>query len=543
MPIHFAEKQPDVYMLSTIYDSATDGAIDSDHGKFVPAVGSVVNDVTVDPPQAWVVTAVDPVTYDSTLKPMSSLLESGGIDRLVTYNNKHLMLFFDTRTTPTKLRVDSNVMIYGDKSVNYKLFRLNGDGTETCISLYIDGTDTVVGQIVPVNELTSQVGSGIRHPIDCYTSEAIVADDIIYMRVYDAADTMTMEVKLISKEVSLLTDLESNSTVITGYDVSANQQLGDGTFILFGGQNRDDLAIFPKLTFNDGRILDAPLGSDAFMYNYDAINTDIVGSEYDVLFKQFLNPDMVSAISGGNGVFVDVTKTVRIVAPNGGVASKLVAAIYWNGTSYSIKYIAYFEERNKILDVTTSITYTSGSFDSSAVAHGNAQTFSVACVLVDDDGNNYTHSQDFNITTYADTNTPRYINIDTVDPVLIYNQHDINHTMPLLKYNGTSKLYSVPVGMFATDEKFVENFYINHAPAPVGNESVAPNPTHFIVRDITDLITKTVAPIEIGDYANEFNLVGTDGQYTNGTVYVEFLEYVGGVYTSLGGGPVQVTTI
>ena len=279
MPVTFADREPDVYKLEDIYDPEIHGTTNTANGKFIPAVGSIVVDLTTPTANAFalfVVVSVNDGThllpYQCTLKPIA-LSQMSIIDKLFTYGNDAYMLYYDTRTDPTTLSISSNLMLLGDNSSQYILYKHELDGTKTPLSINRDSGGNITGNYVPIVETASP---GVRRPNHCETTLPLNDNDLVTMEVYDSALTKNMDIILISKRATTLNDLNANNSIITGFDVSCNQEKVTGEFKVFPGQNKDDLAIFPKLTFSTGEELIVPVDDAVcFMYGWENINTDL----------------------------------------------------------------------------------------------------------------------------------------------------------------------------------------------------------------------------------------------------------------------------
>jgi hypothetical protein len=89
---------------------------------------------------------------------------------------------------------------------------------------------------------------------------------------------------------------------------------------------------------------------------------------------------------------------------------------------------------------------------------------------------------------------------------------------------------------------FLDNFYYNAEPPKNGNESVAPAPTHFIVRT-TEGIPLLPTELSINSFSDELKLASiTDepNRYVGSTLIVEFLKIDNDKTEILYGVPVDV---
>ena len=567
----FGERDPKVYRLDQIYDPDIDGLDPEASGKTIPAVGSVVLDMSVvssgEPIPAYSVVSVDQTTYKSTLRPLTSIIELDAIpDRILSYGNDKHMLYYDDDTNPTSLRIDSNLMILGDNSAEYILYKRNvSTGEEEVISMYIDANNQIQGERVPIIETPVP---GVRRGNDCFTSVPLEDNDLIIMKVFDASGIQIMELTLVAKQATILNDLDASIDVVTGFDVSANQQLATGEFVLFVGQNKEDLAIFPELEFSTGEKLTVPVDDMvSFMYGWDLVKTDLAGCEYDVLFKYYLNDHVLSTIAEGDRVrFVTKTKTVVIQYRNQYGFSKVSVLPKWNPTTnqYDLRFFAYYQTRGGFEDITTTVEFINGtSFDGSATKWGEKQHCVIRAEMPTNLGTTANYEQTFYITCTepgmpsapirdvdghiinSGTNeNENYLIQAEEDSVLVYGSNDGNHNRPVINYDETLEQYFIPTSEFISADKFLEFFYIDAEPPFIPpNESIAPDPTHFTIRNINTgaVILPDVIPVE--NYHQLMSFITTPGspeQFSDTSVVVEFLLQQGTGYQVLYGVPVEV---
>ena len=547
--ILFNDREPTVYKLADIYDPAVDGSDPEKSGKFVPAVGSVVLDMSVPidhPIPAYSVVAVDETTYASTLRPLTSLIEIDAIpDRVMSYGNDILMLYYDDRTNPTSLRIDSNLLLIGDNSAEYILYKTNQTtGLDEPISLYIDANNHPQGERVPIVETATP---GTRRCVDCFTSVPLVDNDKIKLKIFDAVGVQIMEVELITKRSTILNDLASSMDVVTGFDVRANQEKPTGEFILYRGQNKDDLAIFPELEFSTGEKLIVPIDNAvSFMYGWEDIKTDMVGCEYDLLFKYYLTDHLLSTIaSGGDVRFVTATKTIIVENIDQVGYTKISIIPYFDNTvnEYRLKFFAYYQTRGGFEDVTSKVAIIGPALDMTSVSYGVWQSSTLRVPMDDGLGNLINFDQDFMIQFNAYHSNENWLIKKEDSSVLVYGANDGTHNRPVLRYDSSYRQYFFATSDYINKDKFLEFFYTNAEPPCVGpNESTPPIPTHFTIREMNQgsVILPDVIPIESYDQLMSLITLPTHpDQYNDTVVVVEFLKEETGGYQVLYGVPVD----
>jgi len=545
--ILFGNQPPDVFRLDQIYDPDIHGNNPDNSGLFVPAIGSVIVDTSVgfnEPIPIYIVVAVDPNTYKSTLKPATSILDIDSIpDRILSYGNDIYMLFYDDRNNPMALRIDSNLILFGNNAAEYKLLKRNDQGELNTISIYIDSNGQVVGDRVPIVETATP---GIRRGVDCYTSTPLQDNDLVTMEVFDASGILIMTVELICKRATILNDLESSTDIITGFDARANQEKPTGEFILFAGQNKEDLAIFPEIEFSTGERLVVPIDNmKSFMYGWEEVKSLYPGMQYDILFKYYLADNVQSTIAQGEHVrFVTRTKTVVIEQlPQYGISKISVLPVFdsVNGI-WTLRFYAYYNTRGGFEDVTSQVTYVNGTnFDGSLF--DTMQQLSIEVPQQDSLGNTVTYHQDFCITLHAFGSPVNYTIQETPTSVLIYGADDAAHNRPLINYDSALEQYFISTTRFINTERFIENFYTNAEPPFLPpDETIAPTPTHFTIRELSSGRIILADAIPVDQYGQLFSLItdSTPDQFNNSDVVVEFLIQQGTGYKIIYGVPVEV---
>jgi hypothetical protein len=537
--------QPDVYSIGQIYDPAIHtGSLE---GLTVPALTSLVVDNISIPGKyiLYTVDSVDPLTLASTLVTLHSVLT--GVDEndhILNYGNDTMMLFFDDRSTPTRLIVDSKFVLIGSASSEYRLVKVVGTD-RVVISVVIDGTGDIIGTNVPIIDTAVP---GVRKLSDCHTTHPIVNGEFIELEVYDSTGVLTTRLRLIAKQATVATDFSSSSNPIVGFGAEANQQIGQ-TWVIYVNQNPEDLTIFPEITYENGtKELIAVDNISTFIYGMEAVDSSIAGAEYHVMIKHFLADDIPSTITQGEGVrFLLYERFIRIVERGIFQYSKIMPIPLWNPTAneWELSYIGYFESRDSFEYLSNNaITYTGPAFD--GTAYGTEQPLTINASVDDGEGNISTYQQDFVIWLNGNGGVaPWTIADDNVTP-FIYGEESVIHNRPKLNYDVTRQTYFVPIASFPDNVSFLDNFYHRAEPPFVQPaETQEPTPSHFIVRDGVNGRVLTAAPVDIATYGGEFSLIsniGDNAQYNDATVIVEFLLEDGGNYGILFGVPVEVET-
>lgn len=542
----FSGTEPDVYSLSKIFDpDIHDPNAESSRGLVVPAVDSLVVDRTSSPGKLvlWIVKSVDPVTFKSTLELQHDVHEvDAGPDRLVSYGNDTLMLHFDDRSDPTRLIVDGKVVLVGNYSAEYRLVKIVGD-EEVIISFEIDNDGNIVSDRIPIVDTAV---SGIRRFADAHTSYNIEDGDFIRLEIYDTTGVLTTEVRLIAKRSATLNDYLSSSNPLVAFDATANQ-LNGSEWVLYKGQNPEDLTVWPEATYADGTKELVPINSvNCFIYGVDEIDTDTPGVYYNVIIKYFLADDVPSAIAQGeNNRFVITEEKIKIVNRQLFSYSKIQPVPKYNSVAsrWDLVFFAYDEDRDgfRILEP-TAVEYVGATFDGTAI--GQQQNLVIRSIV--DDGNGYeiAHVEEFTIQVNDPTSATPFLIAPDENSELIYGENTGTHHRPLVNYDASRGTYFIPTSDFADTTEYLDNFYYrSNPPRNPLTEQEPPVPTHFVMRDSTNGRILVSEPIAIGTYDQEFVLLSNTGnanQYNNKTIMVEFLQEISGTFTILVGVPVEV---
>ena len=558
----YGEDQARVYPLTRIYDPDVDGKDPSASGKIVPEVCSqIVDDTTGLHNQLYTVTAVDPETYKVTMVPTSIVMtEDAQPDRILSYGNDIYMLYYatvvitdNTGTTVrlTRLVIDNKLAFFGQHGAQYELIRTASDGTTTVVSQYFDTSNTPAGTRVPVVETAVP---GVRKCTNCYSYATFENGEQIALRIYDAAGILITVVQLITKEALILAELDDGVNPITGFDIVANQML-DGDIILYTNQNKAELALYPQITYADGTTQVVSIdGLSGFLYGLEDVSTIYPGASYTLTAKYYITDDIPSTIAEGEGVrYLACTKTVRIVNSSKYSISKISVIPVWqsNLDNYRLELFAYKENRRgfALLSKTATvdnfvpnlfeerqvITLHASQTPDSGVEEPYEQTLSIELRDINKKYPWFLMKDDYDSSdpTYGDNNNPH------VAPVIYYGPDRTTDDTVVNTYFIPEELFQATQTQTA-DEKFLENFYFNSCPPMIDQESVAPTPTHFTVRDPSSGICILTQPRSVEEFSKPLYLNANLDQYVNSTLVVEFWKEIDGGFDILYGVPVMV---
>lgn len=547
----FQQEGQGVYDYSEIYDPDVDGS--SSSGKIVPAVRSIVFDNRTTANTPYLVKAVDPTTYKVTYQdfPYKVIdLQSS----VFNYGNDVLMLYYDNRTSPKRLTVDAKLVIFGTSITSYRLVK-GSDVISYTLQQGSGGTSYAASQ-VPVSEVTDQYVDGVRKCDSCYTTISIADGDLITLELFDSTGVQVSSIVLVAKAATILNSLSAAMNPITGFTATANQVDGEDWF-LYKGQSKENLSIYPALTFADGTSFVVPADNNAcYIYGMEDVDTDQVGQRSTILVKYFINNryqvDPSLEVTAGEKRVLTSQHTIKIVdKPVGAISKVSILPVYdSNLAAYNLRFFAYNQNRNGVTDVTNRIVQAnastglcefvsgvlvSGSFNPKT--YGATQTFNVRFLASSIGDYSSYWEQTFKIilknpATVPTSGTGRdYWNIiDPDNTNIVYGVDTVDSSRPTIKWDATAVKHFIDTDEFATYEDFVDAFYTLASPPRLvsAGESQAPYPTHFRIRDLTgNALTSAIA---VASYHQGFliNASNTETPVSSGTLVVEFLYRVGG---------------
>lgn len=531
---------PGVYLYSQIYVSAIDHDPQTS-SKVVPAVGSIVS---FPGGIIRLVSSVDSITLDSSFSDIIVPFDDNMSNEVVNFGRDYLMLYYDPRQSPVSLTVDNKLVLVGENSVGYRILRTNFDGSTEVISIKLDTNGNVVnnGGIIPITE------TSVNHILLCgtgHTNHILTDGELVMMEVINSSGVVIMEIQLITKQATILNTLSLTNNPIVGFDAECSQIIGND-WVLYLDQNPNELSIFPYMTYADSSRQMTPVDNmSTFMYGFDSIITNYPGTRYEILIKHFLGPHDLSTIDEivDNKRFVTLIKTLIIDALEKYTYSKLQIVPVWNSvqSNYSLRWLAYYETRNAITDVTSSISYVAG-FSFNNALFNTEQELQVVVPYTNPDGSTSNFTQSFWLTLTTPGSIEPYLIKSAVDGIA-YGSQNANYSRPVMMYDTDLQQYFIPSTIFTTEQVFLTNFYNNSSPPwLISTETQPPTPTHFTIRNSTTLNTLLITPIPIDQYNGIMTLAysTTPNMYVGSVVIVEFLTQTASGYNVLYGAPVEV---
>ena len=530
----FKQEGQHIYDYSNVYDPDVHGSNVANSGKIVPAVRSIVIDNRTSTWRVYLVSAVDPVTFKVSYVDFPyKTIDTSSI--VLNYGNDFFMLYYDNRVSPTRLIVDSKMILFGANLAKYRLMK---DGFP--ISIFDQQTETGMEAVneVPIAEVSNQYTEGIRRCSPCYTTTELQDGDLVTLELYDSTGVMIGEVELVAKQATILNSLSASVNPITNFTAECNQVDGDEWYI-YKGQSVDNLSIYPMITMANNVTYNVPRDdSSCFIYGLDEIDSTQVGAKFKVLVKYFVNdrypvdPDLNVVVSGTKRILYS-EHTVKVVDKPVGSIAKLSVIPVWRQDlgSYDLRFIAYTINRYEPIVVTDRIvnigsspmtfkTFTDmdnvarsvlidGSFD--PTAFGSKQTFTIKFLATEIGSVKQYHQQSFSIVlidpaTVPDANGSRAVwNIEdptnTAEP---YGIDNADYNRPEIYWDADAHTHFFDsTNKFRSVTEFVNTFYrLADPPYKIETETQAPYPSHFRIKDVNGNVL--VPAMEVGNYMRGF---------------------------------------
>ena len=535
--IIYNNRKPDSYAEADIYDPDNPTS-----GKYFPSLNSIVikTDGTL-----WYVSARNETTFKVTLSPCSifnSAVEETDV-KVVNYGNDKYCLYQDTRVSPYKLVVDAKVLFYGISLKEYTLSRTNEDGEEEVISLYLDSTDKFVSDRIPLTPVSKELNA-YNFPTNCHTTAKLTEGEPITLTVYNTHGNVAAQLTVFVRNATWLNDLVSITNPIVEFNASCLQEIGENWFI-YERQDSSHLNITPYLVYADGTKVNIPVDNmKCFLYGLDDFIPSYPGFTQTIILKYFLGKHETSST---NSAYLTCTKKLTVRKKERNYSGKLSIIPLYNKTlgKWTLREFLYTDKRDACLDITNDCKINSEfSFDGSYNSYGKEQH-----VVIDYDMKNVLNeaasipgSQTVYITCWDPASYERYTMRDNSDTDVVYGADGSVVRRPIINYDVDNKSYFIPTSIFKNKEAVIESFYVKARPFyDTRMESVAPTPTHFLMRDASNGQQLVANPIDLDDFGKQFFKLGDPTTtYVDGTVLIEFLQEVQGEYRILFGVPVDV---
>lgn len=540
--IIYNNRKPDAYAFEDIFDPSNPTS-----GKYFPSVYSLV--IKTDG-SLYYVASRDETTFTTTLKPCSFITTDDSTNvNIVSYGNDKFCVYQDIRTDPHKLVVDAKFLVYGNNLVEYALYRTTEDGNEECISMYFGSDGEFFSNRIPVASISEEYPT-YKYATNCHTTFDLTEGDPLTLRVFNNLGNVAAELTVFVRNATWLNDLESQSNPIVSLNMTANQVQGDD-FYLYAKQDASHLNVQPYLIFADGSKTNISVDNlQCFLYGLEDFSPSYPGKNQKLICKYFLNykETAVGSTSLNNKRFLTCEKNLLVLSNHDEYTVKLSCIPLWdnNKASYYLRWFAYTDVRDAVHDVTDLVTISADTpFDGTVTKFATEQHLVLNYNLqsIFDSDNEINGTQDIYITLHPSTEYVRYTyRSDDDDEAHVFGADGSIVRRPIICHDTENGTYFIPTSVFMNLDAFLESFYLQaDPPYDPKSETVAPTPTHFVVRDSLNGSQLIGGPIPIESYGQEWpTIIGTPS-LTGNTVLVEFVSEVTSTgYSLLFGVPVDV---
>lgn len=531
--------KPGVYTLSMLYDPISPNG----PGRIIPAISSLV----VEEGQIFTVTAIDPTTYATTLIPAITKQEAPR-GSVISYGNDIFHLYYDTRTTPTTLTVESRCVILGGDPASYQIIRYPDTSNAIAISQHYGVSGNYLNTTPPM-----QAVSGVDNTwsfSSCVTTATLTANEPLLIQVFNSSGAQIAQVTVHAAQAAVINQASGYQTRITDISIIGNQSTGQTSFFVYVQQSIDSLFLQAQLTYDDGTTTTVPIDqTQCFLYGAEDFIASYPGLVQNLLLKYYPSPGEL--IGGGLNPlaeYITTEITVTVIPYPTEYGGKISVIPLWNtvNSTYTLRYFYYTLNHNAAIDVTNYVTISSGTFV--GTLYGQTQQFTLTVDLHSVNPIAYPastlYTQNVVILLQPIAALVRYILRDSLTSTYAYGQDSTASRRPLLYWDTTLSQMFVPASVFSSLAGFLLSFYTNANPLfDITVETSPPQPTHFLIRDPNSSAMLVPAMLPISTYTTAFNTVGNVGaNYLGKTVIVEFIQQVGSTNLILLGVPVEVYT-
>ena len=185
----------------------------------------------------------------------------------------------------------------------------------------------VLGRVVYAHQSSQEAVNSVFLPERCYLKSncSIVEGEAILMEIFsfnaeNNEANLIMSLDVIAREATALDTTDVSTRQIVKFDVELNGSTSpsDIWYLQQGQDWREVFDIVPKISFDDGSDLTVPVdGKTCYAYGFENIKTNLIGREFQVLFKFFphktLNVNWQKIGLTPTKNFLTVRKTIKII--------------------------------------------------------------------------------------------------------------------------------------------------------------------------------------------------------------------------------------
>lgn len=506
--------------VSPVYDESNKWAIWGLHeiynggvgtNRYVPKLGDYVIDK--DLYITYRVDAVDPVTYLSTLtqvRPYGSSFTLDADDVLFgvgpgtdadTYR-----AYYDASVIPHVLTVDQRLKIGGTGTSYAKLFK-GSDTTATghIVGMMFDNSGNYLTDQIPLElaALDSITNHAIKTIKPCYTTEPMTNGERITAVLYSPAGHVVSKRQLLLEETTFIRSGTSSTKYITHISLATPflSQTNDATIEVPINVPVTSLNLMGIVHYNDGTQVTLPVDGTKFkIFGLDQYVSTVVGQQIDLVLTYSVGVNEQAI--GGNvtlgGTYVTEPYKLVTVAVQGSYSVKLFGYPYWvsSAIGYRMKWMLYNLDRNVVFDVTPYVYFNASNGPFDPKLYGFLQRLSVRVNLADVSGTftPFIHTQSIDIFLKAPMDPSTQQDLWTVGlNVGLGNQmYGTGLFMKATSTGGTNWTIKLDSNQTVFDTWLTKVYKETYPLVNPVTETVAPDPTHFIV--------------EVGGLSHEFTI-------------------------------------
>ncbi|CAK9254169.1 unnamed protein product [Sphagnum jensenii] len=528
----FVPQYPIIISKSNLYNPT----VSPPTGTTIP----IVNCIVVDPTQnnaLFIVTAVDPTTYASTLTPVTMVVDNTDPNQsqtsIISYGNDIFRLYVDPRTTPFTATPDARIVAFGGNNTTYRIVQ-NPGSSQIVLSANYNSSGNYTGVLAPMIDVPIPTITGglaysytgtARSCAPCYVTQTLTDGEELFIQVFNSQGAQTATISVFVQTSIILNEAITPDPVITDITITSNQSRSNGEIYIYQGQNANSLGIQVTLTYSDGHQRNAPIDSQqTFLYGLTDFIASYPGLQQGIIAKYFLSSsEQVSgSLAANSATYISAEATLVVISNQLQYGVKISVIPRWNATL----------ARGSLYGVAQNLTL---QLDMSLV---DPTTYSVSTL----------YQQTSIITLQPIAAYVRYILQDATNATVIYGPDTTGNRRPVVHYDATLQQYYIPA-IFPTQTAFLQSFFYDGNPLyNTVSETAPPVPTHFVFRDPASGQMLVAAPIPLAQYTAAVSIIGTGSanRYagTGSNILVEFMTILGGSNPSLilYGTPADVVT-
>ena len=234
MPSYYTYDQ--IYFPNQTYPTGTK--------LIVPPVGSAISGNGTSPNVLSIVTALDSTTYAPTLTPfyMPTNQDGFGMSSIINYGNILFRAYYDIRTSPYTLYIDSKLIFLGGEPSTYTLTRYPSTSNATVVSLYYNENGVFSGNSVPMVQTTSSTNEWYCQT--CNIDFIPQQDEELLITVYNETGAEVATCSVFCTPANVINTALNYKPKIQNLTVKGTQPLSTGGFYLYEQQTFSDLALY-----------------------------------------------------------------------------------------------------------------------------------------------------------------------------------------------------------------------------------------------------------------------------------------------------------